>query len=50
VTLKNIDTAVSIDTTRTTTDTISFRSVNPGAYEGAAEKAGFKMRALQEIW
>jgi hypothetical protein len=48
VTLKNIDTGVSRDTITNDNGYYFFPLVNPGTYEGAAEKAGFK-RGTQEI-
>jgi len=48
LTLKNIDTGVSRDTITNDNGYYSFSARQPRAYEGAAEKAGFK-RGTQEI-
>ena len=48
VTLKNLETGVSRDTTTTESGYFFFPLVNPGRYEVAAEKAGFK-KGTQEI-
>src|SRR2546421_10889734 len=48
VTLKSIDTGISRDTITNDSGYYFFPLVNPGRYEGAAEKAGFK-RGAQEI-
>jgi len=48
VTLKNVETGVSRDATTNESGYFFFPLVNPGRYEVAAEKAGFK-RGTQEI-
>src|SRR5205823_9439841 len=48
VTLKSIDTGVSRNTMTNDSGYYFFPLVNPGRYEGAAEKSGFK-RGTQEI-